>query len=55
MGRSTTIECQGPTAWNDAAGYHRRSLAETAMHRLKISFGARLKERRVDSQVAESL
>jgi hypothetical protein len=48
-----TIASQGRTAWKQAVGYHRRSLAETAMYRLKTLFGAGLKARRFDSQVAE--
>ncbi|MCA1853804.1 MAG: IS5/IS1182 family transposase, partial [Beggiatoa sp.] len=48
-----TIASQGRTAWKQAVGYHRRSLAETAMYRLKALFGAGLKARRFDSQVAE--
>lgn len=48
-----TIESQGRRAWKQAVGYHRRSLAETAMYRLKTLFGAGLKARRFGSQVAE--
>jgi hypothetical protein len=48
-----TIESQGRAAWKQAVGYHRRSLAETAMYRLKTLFGAGLKARRFGSQVAE--
>lgn len=48
-----TIESQGRTAWKHLVGYHRRSLAETAMYRLKTLFGAGLKARRFGSQVAE--
>jgi hypothetical protein len=48
-----TIERQGRTAWKHAVGYHRRSLAETALYRLKTLLGAGLKAGRFDSQVAE--
>lgn len=47
------IAAQGRAQWKQAAGYHRRSLAETAMFRLKTIFGARLTARLFDSQVAE--
>jgi hypothetical protein len=48
-----TIESQGRKAWKHAVGYHRRSLAETAMYRLKTLFGTGLKARHFESQVAE--
>lgn len=49
-----TIEQQGCPSRKREAGYHRRSLAETARYRLKTIFGAALNARRFDSQVAEA-
>lgn len=40
-------------AWKHAVGYHRRSLAETHMYRLKTLFGAGPKAGGFDSRVAE--
>jgi hypothetical protein len=34
----------GRKEWKEEIGYHRRSLVETAMHRLKTSFGGVLKK-----------
>ena len=44
----------GLAQWKKQSGYHRRSLAETAMFRLKTLFGAQLQARRFDAQVAEA-
>ena len=44
----------GLAQWQKASGYHQRSLAETAMFRLKTLFGAQLQARRFDAQVAEA-
>lgn len=44
----------GRTQWKKDSGYHRRSLAETAIFRLKTLFGAQLQARRFDAQVAEA-
>ena len=38
---------QGRKAWKAKVGYHRRSLAGTAMFRLKTIFGGRLKNRAI--------
>jgi len=43
----------GLAQWKKASGYHRRSLAETAMFRLKTLFGDQRQARGVDAQVAE--
>jgi hypothetical protein len=40
------IRKRGRQAWKDRIGYHRRSLAETAMYRMKRCFGDHLKKPR---------
>ena len=45
----------GRPAWKVAVGYHRRSLAESAMHRLKAAFGQRLRSRLERNQTHEAL
>lgn len=49
------IQSLGKPAWKIQEGYHRRSLVETAMFRLKTSFGGHLKNRNFDHQRTESL
>lgn len=44
----------GRAQWKEDSGYHRRSLAETTMFRLKSRFGARLSSRRFESQATEA-
>jgi hypothetical protein len=44
----------GLAQWKQESGYHQRSLAETAMFRLKTLFGAQLQARGFDAQVAEA-
>ncbi len=44
----------GPRAWKKKSGYHRRSLAETAVFRLKNTFGPQLKNRLLSNQKTES-
>lgn len=44
----------GLAPWKKESGYHRRSLAETAMFRLKTLFGGQLQARCFDAQVAEA-
>ena len=39
--------------WKAAVGYHQRSLAETAVFRLKTLFGPRLSARSFDGQFTE--
>lgn len=48
------IRRDGRKAWKESIGYHRRSLAETAMSRLKASFGDRLKNRLLPNQKNEA-
>ena len=36
------IEQVGRADWKQESGYHRRSLAETTMFRLKVTFGGRV-------------
>jgi hypothetical protein len=43
----------GWDGWKERSGYHKRSLAETAMFRLKRTFGSRLKSRKLANQIAE--
>ena len=43
----------GRDEWKKQSGYHKRSLAETAMFRLKRSFGSRLRSRTSQNQEAE--
>ena len=47
------IAAMGRAGWKEASGYHRRSLAENMMYRLK-QLGDRLFSRAFDRQVAES-
>jgi len=47
------IRRQGRKKWKESIGYHRRSLAETAMHRVKSAFGGRLKNREPPNQKTE--
>ncbi|QDT68653.1 hypothetical protein MalM25_15770 [Planctomycetes bacterium MalM25] len=47
------IRRDGKKSWKEAIGYHRRSLAETAMSRLKGAFGDRLKNREPRNQATE--
>lgn len=44
---------QGTAEWKRATGYHRRSLAENAMYRLKQLFGDSLASRLFETQVTE--
>jgi len=45
----------GLAGWKKSAGYHRRSLAETAMFRYKTIFGGKLSARLLASQCSEAL
>jgi len=47
------IRRQGRSQWKCESGYHRRSLAETAVFRIKTIFGDRLSGRRLDTQVSQ--
>jgi len=48
------IRKYGRKGWKRRIGYHRRSLVETAMFRLKTIFGDRLKNRLFENQKTES-
>jgi hypothetical protein len=48
------IRCVGRKQWKKEVGYHRRSLAETAMFRMKCCFGAILKNRELENQRTEA-
>lgn len=45
----------GRRLWKICSGYHKRSLAETAMFRIKRMFGGRLKSRSIESQKTEAM
>ena len=45
----------GRKAWKRASKYHRRSIAETTMFRLKATFGGKLRSRCFDNQATELL
>ncbi len=47
------IRRKGRAWWKESVGYHRRSLSETAMHRMKCCFGNKLKNRLLQNQRAE--
>ncbi len=47
------IEQVGVAGWKQEVGYHRRSLAETMMYRLKTTFGERLSGRTLARQQTE--
>lgn len=47
------IEQIGRAAWKQESGYHRRSLAETTMFRLKVIFGGHVRSRSFDNQAVE--
>ena len=40
--------------WTKEIGYHRRSLGETAMYRMKCCFGGNVKNRILENQQAEA-
>lgn len=47
------IEEKGVVVWKKESGYHRRSIAENAMYRLKQLFGGALASRQFETQVVE--
>jgi hypothetical protein len=47
------IDQVGRSAWKQESGYHRRSLAETTMFRLKVTFGGHVRSRTFDNQAVE--
>jgi hypothetical protein len=48
------IRQRGRRGWKQFAGYHRRSLSETAMHRMKCCFGDHLKNHLLENQRTET-
>ena len=48
------IRRQGRKRWKESVGYHRRSLSETAMYRMKCCFGDHLKNRLIQNQKTET-
>jgi hypothetical protein len=48
------IRCRGRRRWKEDVGYHRRSLLETAMCRMKCCFGDHLKNREIQNQRTET-
>ena len=49
-----TIRFVGREQWKQEVGYHRRSLVETAMYRIKTAFAAILKNRKLGNQRTQS-
>jgi IS5 family transposase len=47
------IRKRGRKSWKRGSNYHRRSIAETTMFRLKAIFGGKLRSRKFDNQAAE--
>lgn len=47
------IDQIGRAGWKQESGYHRRSLAETTMFRLKVTFGGQVSSRTFDNQAVE--
>lgn len=45
----------GRKNWKKQSGYHKRSLAETAMYRIKTIFGSLLRARIFENQSTEAL
>ena len=48
------IRHRGRRRWKEDIGYHRRSLSETAMYRMKCCFGDHLKNRKIHNQRTET-
>ena len=48
------IRRHGRRRWKEQVGYHRRSLSETAMYRMKCCFGDHLKNREIPNQQTET-
>jgi hypothetical protein len=48
------IRLHGRRQWKKRVGYHRRSLSETAMYRMKTCFGEHLKNRKIPNQQTEA-
>ena len=47
------IDKRGRKEWKKRIGYHRRSLSETGMYRMKTIFGGNLKNRKMENQKTE--
>ena len=47
------VRRRGRREWKKQVGYHRRSLSETAMYRMKTCFGEHLKNREMPNQQTE--
>jgi IS5 family transposase len=47
------IRTVGRKRWQQESHYHRRSIAETTMFRLKVIFGGKLRSRKFDNQTVE--
>lgn len=47
------VTVQGLAAWKQRTQYHRRSLVENTIYRLKRLFDVRLASRRIDTHVAK--
>ena len=47
------IRIVGRQKWKRECGYHRRSLSQTTMFRLKVIFGGKLRRRKFDAQAVE--
>jgi hypothetical protein len=57
LSRDTAIRAirrRGQRCWKEDVGYHRRSLSETAMYRMKCCFGDHLKNREIQNQRTET-
>ena len=50
-----SIRRQGRKNWKQTSGYHVRSLAETAVFRLKTIFGGELSTRLIETQITQAL
>ena len=50
-----TTRLAGLEVWKKQVGYHRRSLVETTMFRIKKVFGERLKNRTIENQKVETM
>jgi hypothetical protein len=49
------IRRHGRKKWKQDSGYHRRSISETTMFRLKVTFGDRVSARKFENQASELL
>ena len=49
-----SIRSEGRKGWKESVGYHCRSLAETAIFRMKNTLGGKLKKRTLTNQITET-